>query len=131
MSFITRTNRSFTDLDLLFTANPITGDVSKKIDDAAIKRSLVHLVMLKPYEIPFSPHISCQANNLLFELDTPTTREIIKTSIIQVITKFEPRVRIIDVLVESADQGYSITIQFYIVGSEEPYSVKTLLQRTR
>lgn len=128
---ISTTNRKFTDLDLSLLANPITGDVSKRIDVAAIKRSLVHLVNFRPYDIPFSPEISCQVASVLFEPDSLTARELIRTTIIQTITKFEDRVQIINVEVDGFETGYQVTINFFIRGSELPYSVSTLLHRTR
>jgi phage baseplate assembly protein W len=125
------TNTHFVDLDLSFQVNPITRDVAKKLDDKAIKQSLISLVMTKPYETPFHPEISSQANAVLFDLDTPITKEIIRTTVIQVITKFEPRVQLIDVTVNSVTRGYNITIDFYIIGSTTPYTVQTMLTRTR
>jgi phage baseplate assembly protein W len=129
----TKNNRVFSDLDLLFQANPITGDVVKKYDEDAVKRSVKHLILTKPYESPFHPEISCQANNLLFENATPITAELVKTSINQVLTKFEPRIQAFDVTVDdlSDQNAYSITVDFVVVGSDKTVSVNTLLHRTR
>jgi phage baseplate assembly protein W len=94
---LTTKNRVFSDLDMMFKAHPISGDIVKKYDENAVKQSIKNLVLTRPYESPFHPEISCQANNLLFELASPITAEIIKTTIIQVISKFEPRVSIFEV----------------------------------
>lgn len=130
---VTTTNRVFCDLDLLFAANPITGDVSMKYDDNAVKQSVKNLIQMRPYESPFHPEISSQANNLLFELATPITAELIRTSITQVLTKFEPRLASFDVTVtDNSDQNaYIITVEFIIKGSDESVTVSTLLSRTR
>jgi predicted component of type VI protein secretion system len=69
----------------------------------------------------------------LFELPTPVTAELIRTSITQVISKFEPRVAQFDVTVtDNEDQNaYSITVEFIIQGSNQSVTVNTLLYRTR
>jgi phage baseplate assembly protein W len=130
---ISTPNSVFRDLDLLFAANPITGDVSKKYNDNAVKQSVMNLVQMRPYESPFHPEISTQVEDLLFELPTPVTAELIRTSITQVISKFEPRVAQFDVTVtDNEDQNaYSITVEFIIQGSNQSVTVNTLLYRTR
>lgn len=129
---ISKVTQSFLDLDLTFQANPITGDVSKKIDVAAIKQSVVTLIMMKPYSVPFHPEISSQVYTMLFELDTPITKEIIRTMIIQVLTKYEPRIQVVRVDVDTnTNYTYKIIIEFYIVGLEQTFTISTLLERTR
>ena len=117
----------------MFAANPITGDVSKKYDDNAVKQSVKNLIQMRPYESPFHPEISSQVNNLLFELPTPLTAELIRTSIIQVVTKFEPRINQFDVTVrdDSDNNAYYITVDFTIKGSDKAVTVNTLLYRSR
>ena len=39
-------SRTFSDLDLNFIANPVTGDVYKKFDENAIKASIKNLVLM-------------------------------------------------------------------------------------
>lgn len=130
---INTTNRVFKDLDLTFKANPITGDIVKKYDENAIKASIKNLVLMKPYEVPFHPEISCQANNMLFELGGPATAELVKTSIIQVITKFEPRISAFDVTVNDDidNNAYNIVVDFVMKGSNKTVTVETMLYRTR
>jgi phage baseplate assembly protein W len=130
---VTQNNRVFRDLDLAFTANPITGDVSMKYDDNAVKQSIKNLIRMRPYESPFHPEISSQVFSLLFELATPVTAELIRTSIIQLITKFEPRVDQFEVAVDdlSDQNAYNITVTFTIKGSDKTVTVSQLLYRTR
>jgi phage baseplate assembly protein W len=130
---VSSTNTVFRDLDLLFAANPITGDVSMKYNDNAVKQSVKNLIQMRPYESPFHPEISSQVYNLLFELATPVTAELIRTSIIQVLTKFEPRLASFDVtVIDNSDQNaYIVTVDFIIKGSDQSVTVSTLLSRTR
>jgi predicted component of type VI protein secretion system len=50
--------------------------------------------------------------------------------IIDVLSKFEPRIQIIDVTVTTTNTGYRVLIDFYIIGSDQPVQVSTLLTRT-
>lgn len=130
---VSSTNTVFRDLDLVFAANPITGDVSMKYNDNAVKQSVKNLIQMRPYESPFHPEISSQVYNLLFENATPVTAELIRTSIIQVLTKFEPRLASFDVnVVDNSDaNAYIVTVDFIIKGSDQSVSVSTMLSRTR
>jgi phage baseplate assembly protein W len=93
----TRNTRVFSDLNLLFTANPVTADVTKKTDEEAIKLSLKNLISTRHFERPFHPEIGCQIHGLLFENFNPITRQVMKKTIFDVVAKFEPRVTILNV----------------------------------
>jgi phage baseplate assembly protein W len=130
---ITRNTKTFTDLNLLFTANPATGDVTKKVDEEAIKSSIKNLIQTKNYERPFHPEIGCQVFSLLFENFTPVTREVLKKTIFDVIEKFEPRASVLSVKInETADNNdLNVYVEFLINNSDRPVTLKTTLQRVR
>lgn len=132
---ISNVNMQFKDIDLNFTPNPITGDVSMKLNQYAINQSIINLIMTKPYETPMHPEISSQVGGLLFELDSPITRQNISTSIVQVLSKFEKRINVISVSVVPQSSpsfaAYKITVAYTIIGSGGTYTVSTLLNRTR
>jgi phage baseplate assembly protein W len=130
---ITRNTKSFTDLNLMFTASPSTGDITKKTDEEAIKTSLRNLISTKNYERPFHPEIGCQLFQLLFENLTSVTTQVIRKTIIDVINKFEPRVVLLDVkLSDTGDQNnLDVTIIFKIINTERPVILNTSIQRVR
>jgi len=130
---ITRNTKTFTDLNLLFTANPATGDVTKKVDEEAIKSSIKNLIQTKNYERPFHPEIGCQVFSLLFENFTPVTREVLKKTIFDVIEKFEPRASVLSVKInETADNNdLNVYVEFLINNSDRPVTLKTTIQRVR
>lgn len=130
---ITRNTKTFTDLNLLFTANPATGDVTKKVDEEAIKSSIKNLIQTKNFERPFHPEIGCQIFSLLFENFTPVTREVLKKTIYDVIEKFEPRASVLSVKInETADNNdLNVYVEFLINNSDRPVTLKTTLQRVR
>ena len=130
---IKRNTKTFSDLNLLFTASPSTGDITKKTDEEAVKSSLRNLISTKNYERPFHPEIGCQLFALLFENLTSVTTQVIRKTIIDVINKFEPRVLVLDVkLSETGDQNnLDVSIIFKIINTERPVILNTSIQRVR
>ena len=130
---IKRNTKTFSDFNLLFTASPLTGDITKKSDEEAIKASLRNLISTKNYERPFHPEIGCQIFTLLFENFTSVTTQIMRKTINDVVNKFEPRVNILDIKInETIDQNnLDVTITFKILNSERPVTLNTFIQRVR
>jgi phage baseplate assembly protein W len=121
----------FKDLDLNFTAHPMTGDITPLTGEDAIKRSVKNLVLLNFYEVPFNPQIGSDVHSELFENITPFTAANIKNAINDVINKFEPRVSIIDTFVDiDADRhAVNVKIEFRIVNNPAPVTVEFVLER--
>ena len=59
------------DLDLNFSRNAFSGDVNLLSGEAAIRRAIKSLLLLKPNEKPFHPEINPGISELLFENATP------------------------------------------------------------
>jgi len=133
MATIQRNSRTFSDLNLLFTVNPATRDITKRFDEEAIKASVRNLIQTKNFERPFHPEIGCQLNNLLFENLTPPVFQLMKKTVFDVIEKFEPRIVVLDVLAQQRPDNneLDVTIIFKIINSERPITLKTTIQRVR
>lgn len=135
MATINRKTRQFSDFNLLFTANPVTGDITRKNDEEAIKASIKNLITTKNYERPFHPEIGCQVYGLLFENLSSVTVQIMRKTIFDVINKFEPRVGVLDVkiLSENIDRPNDIDVEvtFLILNSERPITLSTTITRVR
>ena len=52
-----RSSRVYKDLNLNFSANPVTGDVTTVTDVNAVKRSVRNLLLTNHYDKPFHPEI--------------------------------------------------------------------------
>ena len=125
--------RTFKDLNLDFDRNTVTNDVVKIEDVEAIKRSVRNLVNTNFYERPFHPELGCGARQLLFEPFTPVTSIFLRRKIEEVITNYEPRVRLDQVIVtESPDRNaIEVRVVFYCMNIANPVTVLTALQRIR
>ena len=125
--------RTFRDLDLNFTRHPATNDVATRIGDQAIIRSLRNLVNMANYDKPFHPEVGGVVRQLLFENVNAMTAQNIKTAVKDVINNFEPRVSLIDVVVQAQEDmnRYDVSISFYIVNQATPTTINVFLERVR
>lgn len=128
-----RNTRTFSDLDLNFTAHPVTGDINIRYDADAIKASVKNLVLTQNYERPFHSEIGSPVTGLLFDLATPILSATLKRVIGDLIDNFEPRVRLTNVIVDiSLDNNSAyISIYFTILNTLRPISLDILLERSR
>jgi phage baseplate assembly protein W len=128
-----RNTRQFIDLDLNFIAHPVSGDITRKYDEYAIKQSVKNLIFTNHYERPFHPEIGSQITGLLFENWTPMLQSVLRQTIINTITNFEPRVKLIDVIVypKPDENSIDVSITFKIVNTETPVTLDITLNRTR
>lgn len=125
--------RIFTDLDLDFTAHPVTGDIVKVKDTAAIISSMSNLLQLGHYEKPFNPSMGSNLRRLLFEPMTSLTASELRTEIKTTIDKYEPRVKLegIEVTPDEDNNQYNVTITFFLVNRAEPITINLFLERVR
>ena len=129
----TKANRNYVDLDLSFKINPFTKDLYLKTDEEAVKTAVKHLILTKTFERPFLSEIGTQVTSLMFENFTSAVKIAMERTIRETIEKFEPRVRLIDVLVteKPEDNDLTITVVFALKNSNTPLTVSTLLSRVR
>lgn len=122
----------FSDIDLRFEKHPVTGDIARKINDEAIKISMKNLILTRFYERPDS-RIGSSVTSLLFEPYTPMLSSVIKKTIEQVLTNYEPRIDLESVVVDTKpdDSSVDITIYYRILGSQALQNFTLILERTR
>ena len=131
---ITRNVRQYTDLDLFFGKKSSNSDIQDITDVKAVKRSIRNLVLLNHYEKPFHPEIASGVRDMLFELMTPVTAQILARKIEDVIQNFEPRARLISVnALPNLDRNeYEVSIEFYVVNQPtELVDLTIMLERVR
>jgi phage baseplate assembly protein W len=128
-----RNTRLFSDLDLNFTKHPVTGDISRRYDENAVKASLKNLILTSNYERPFHSELGSQVRALLFEPATPMTRALLERSIEDLISNYEPRVQLIEVQANISDDNNAVyvRVEFKIVNTERPLTLDIALERTR
>ena len=128
-----RSNKIYKDLDLNFTRNPVTNDVTRIEDVDAVKRSVKNLVQTNFYERPFHPELGCGIRELLFENYSPIIGIFLKRKIAEVINRYEPRVSLVNVtLDDDPDRNrLKVSLYFYVQNIPDAVVVETFLQRLR
>ena len=129
-----RNIRQYSDLDLFFGKKSSDNDISKVTDVQAVKRSIRNLVLLNHYEKPFHPEIASGVRDMLFELMTPVTANILARKIEDVIANFEPRARVVSVrtIPNFDNNSYEVSIEFYVVNTPtELVDLTIMLERLR
>lgn len=127
-------SRSFKDISITFDQNFVTNDLMVTKDFNAIKQSVKNLITTVPGERFFNPNIGSRIADLLFEPLDFINANLVKSEIEYTIKAFEPRVRLIDVIVDQNmdDNGYDVEIEFEVIGlPEKTQSLSLFLERTR
>ena len=124
-------SRSFKDLSVGFTRNANTKDVAIVKNDNAIKQAVKNLILTVPGEKPFQPEIGSRISELLFEPLDPFTSDSIKQEVINTISQYEPRVRIVNVFVKANfdKNSFDVELRYQIVGLPPVESIEFVLQR--
>ena len=123
----------FVDIDLDFTRNPITGDVSTKKDALAVLRSIKNIVNTMAGEKKFDPTFGGDVRRLLFEPISPTTTLKMEDAIRRAINDFESRaiVEEVRVLSNSDENEYFVGITFKVVNDPRPVTSTITIKRVR
>ena len=129
----TTLTKLYSDLDFSFTKTPGRNDIALSYDDMAVVRAVRYLLLTKYYERPFQPNLGSGVTQLLFEPIGPITTTSLKSEIETVIRNHEPRVNIVQILVEEDvdNNSYSVSIEFYIGNNVQTTTVNLILERTR
>lgn len=119
----------FKDLTII----PGKEDISRKLNENAIKESIKNIVLTNKGERLFQPQFGCDLNKLLFDSATPQTFDLIKTVVSDAIEQYEPRCDLlgVDVLGDIDSNQVYVTILFRIINTDNPVSFDILLDRTR
>ena len=129
-----RSSRVYKDLNLNFSANPITGDVTTVTDVNAVKRSVRNLLLTNHYDRPFHPEIGSNVPALLFENFGPITGNQLSRSIEEMIANFEPRARVetVECFPILETNSYDVRIYFYVENlPAELQEFQTILEAVR
>ena len=127
-------SRSFRDISLSFSRHPVTNDILILKNEDAIKKSVINLVRTRIGERFFNNLLGTSVDNSLFELNGLEVSTILDEEIKTVLSNFEPRIIVKDVIVESMEDSneLNIKISYDIVGLPFPIqNIEFLLQPTR
>lgn len=115
------------------TPHPITKDLTRIKNDAAIRQSIKNLVLTNYNERPFQPNIGSNVNRSLFEPNDAFMQDELESSIRRTIEANEPRASVIRVEAITQSDGFTVTVNiiFSIINSMQPQSLDIILRRVR
>lgn len=135
MSVINTKSRvpDYSDLDLDFIAKPGTKDITKKIGEEAIKRSIRNIIFTNFYDRLFNPTFGSNIYRLLFSNVTDVTAILISDAVKEVLRNYEPRCSVLaaDVSPSEDMNAYNVRITYTILNRPEPYVTDIFLERIR
>jgi len=123
----------YTDIDLNFSRNPITNDVSILRDEAAIKFAVKNIILTSIGERPFNPDFGSGIRSLLFEPLTPITASALESRIQNALSIFEPRISLMTIQVNANldSNAFDVSIFFRMTGTDRTLLVPLTLKRLR
>ncbi len=129
-----RVSRGFKDVSMTFQRNPLNGDILGLKNENAIARSIRNIVFTIPGEKFFNQSFGSDINQSLFMNIDEISAVIIKDQISSSISKFEPRVNLVEVVInpDFDNNSFDATIIYEIIGADiPPQELQFVLQQTR
>jgi phage baseplate assembly protein W len=129
----TKITEFFSDFGANLEQIPGRRDLSRKVNEQAVKESVKNLLMTDRGERLFQPDIGCDIRGSLFENIDANTILIIKENIKSTIRTYEPRAEVKDVRVNAnTDRNeVSVEIVFSVINSNRDSSLSINLSRVR
>ncbi len=119
-----RVNNGFKDLSMSFQANPLSKDLIALKNANAIGRSIKNIVFTLPGEKFFNPNFGSRITASLFENINDITANIIVDEITESISRYEPRVELIEEGVKAFpnydNNTFDVIIVYEIIGADVP-----------
>tara|TARA_B100000945_G_scaffold191040_1_gene153440 strand:- start:94 stop:501 length:408 start_codon:yes stop_codon:yes gene_type:complete len=119
-----RVNNGFKDLSMSFQANPLSKDLIALKNINAIGRSLKNIVFTLPGEKFFNPDFGSRITASLFENINDITANIIVDEIRESITRYEPRVKLLNEGIRAFpnydNNTFDVIIVYEIIGADVP-----------
>ena len=117
-----------------FEVNPINEDLITVKNNTAIARSIRNLVLTTPGERFFNEDLGSRVSEVLFDNLDEISASSIRDEVEETIIKFEPRVKLKDVLVKPNydNNEFDVTVIYDVIGIEAlPQQLNFALQSTR
>lgn len=123
----------YSDFYTNFNVHPQNKRLVKYTNEESVKRSIRNLILTDKYDRPFQPEIGCRVRSLLFENISDVVTEEIKKTISETIETYEPRARVLDIIVQPNEQrqSYDVYIYFEVINSVNPVTINITLYRAR
>jgi phage baseplate assembly protein W len=123
----------YSDIDLDFFPNPISGDVSVRTDGQAVVRSIKNIIFTMTGEKKFNPNFGGDIRRMMFEPIDPITTLKIEEGLARSIKQFEPRAILgnVTVIPQPDENSYECEFTFRLRNDPRPITTVITLERVR
>ena len=123
----------FSDFYNNFNVHPQTKNLVLHTDEQAVRRSLRNILSTNKKERLFNPDFGSGLRRFLFEDISVLTTDLMKDAIQDAIKKYEPRVRVTDVLIIANEfaHSYDVSVYYEIINNVNPQTLQLTLYRVR
>lgn len=130
---LTEKREFYSDFKMDLAISPVNQDLSRVINEEAVKSSIKNLLLTNKGERLFQPELGCDIRRMLFENATPDQLLIIQDMVKTTIALHEKRADVLDVQVTTGldSNTVEISIIFNVVNRETPVSMSIQIERVR
>lgn len=113
--------------------HPGKKDLARATNETAIKRSIINLLLTDFDERMYQPNLGANLKYLLFEPADDETLSLMREQIEKCLTKFEPRIRILSLKLDTSadEQQINVSLIFSTVTISKPITINLILNRVR
>ena len=124
MSIATRT---YKDMAYSMFANPMSGDVGKKVGASAVKGAILSILKTNYKERLFDPEFGSDIRGSLFEPMNPITEQRIKKEVESAVARHEPRAEVLGITVTGQEEQnrYEVSVVFNVASEAETQKLTT------
>lgn len=123
---------AYKDISITGKAHPITGDLVSVFGHSAVNQSLRNILLANTFDRPFSSKdVAGNLNAFLFDFNDNITHSELRSGIAIAIGNNEPRITVMDILIEDKIESYSlkVTITYMIKTTNNTQEFSILLDR--
>lgn len=125
-------NFHFSDISKKFTANAYR-DISVKLDEDAVKDSVLNILLTNKYERPDRPEFGCGIRGMLFKDISRKTVFALERVIREQLGRWERRIdiRFLDISPDYTNLGYRVRLTVNIIGTSRTVELNFFLEKIR
>ena len=123
----------YSDFLMNLDKNPVTGNLAKLTNEESVKQAIKNLILTSKGERFYNQTLGSKLKAALFEPADPMTAELIRTTIEQTITYYEPRANLIGIEVfdDADNNAYKVNIYFNLINIPDIIQLDVILKRAR
>lgn len=110
----TARRKDYSDFDLAFRSSAVTSDLVLKRGAESVKQAVLNILLTNSGERPFMSAFGGNVRSFLFENFDAVTEDLIEENIRTALRNYEPRVRVLECVVDADEDNNRINVRLEI-----------------